>query len=126
MSHQDNNQHPSSEYIGSVPAYIAGFATSLVITLIAYWLVVNSVLQGWSLGITVLVLAIVQCYLQLVFFLHLDKSNGPRWRLATFLFTLAIIIVIGGGSLWVMHSLDGRMVHSTQDMIEYMDRETGL
>lgn len=126
MSTEVNNQPDSNEYIGSVRAYIAGFISSLIITLIAYWLVVDRVLDGWSLGITILVLAVLQCYLQLIFFLHLDKSKGPRWRLATFLFTVAIIIVIAGGSLWIMDSLDGRMMHSPQDMIEYMDKETGL
>lgn len=123
MSPEDNK--PNSEYVGSIKAYTAGFVTSLIITLLAYWLVVNQLMSGWSLAIVIIVLAIVQCYIQLIFFLHLDKSNGPKWRLGTFLFTLAIVIVIGGGSLWIMHSLNGRMV-DTQDMIEYMNKEQGL
>lgn len=127
MSEKSNNTtNTNDEYIGTVRAYIAGFVSSLIITLTAYWLVVNSIMEGWALGVTIIVLAAVQCYIQLIFFLHLDRASGPRWRLATFIFTIAIIVVIGGGSLWIMNSLDGRMIHSTQDMIEHMDKETGF
>jgi cytochrome o ubiquinol oxidase operon protein cyoD len=73
-----------------------------------------------------MVLAVIQCFVQLIFFLNLGKTMGPRWKLAAFLFMLLIVIIVAGGSLWIMRDLDYRMTLSPEQMLKYMNKETGL
>lgn len=107
-------------------AYIIGFVSSISLSLIAYSLVAGHILASWTLIFTLGGLAFVQCALQLFFFLHLGQESRPRWRLGVFLFMLLIILIIVVGSVWIMHSLNTRMMPSTQDMKNYMNSQAGL
>lgn len=115
-----------SEYSSSLVSYSIGFVASIFLTLLAYMLVVSGLLTGWTTILSVMALAVIQCAVQLVFFLNLGKTVGPRWKLATFLFMLLILVVVVGGSLWIMRDLDYRMTLSPTEMIQYMNKETGL
>jgi len=105
---------------GTLLSYISGFVFSIVLTLTVFFLVNNHVESGhqaYSHGFLVLVimgLALVQLVVQLVFFLHLGSESKPRWNLAVFLFMLVILIVIVGGSMWIMNNLNYNM-RSPQD-----------
>lgn len=107
-------------------SYAIGFISSIALTLIAYSLVVGGILAGWALIISLGALALIQCIIQLIFFLHLGQESRPRWRLGVFLFMLLIILIVVVGSVWIMHSLNTRMMPSTQDMQKYMDSQAGL
>lgn|SRR3990167_1782013 len=115
-----------SEYSSSLVSYTIGFVTSVFLTLFAYLLVVSEILQGWTAIVSIMVLAVIQCFVQLIFFLNLGKTMGPRWKLAAFLFMLLIVVIVAGGSLWIMRDLDYRMTLSPEQMLKYMNKETGL
>ena len=83
-----------------------GFITSLVLTLAAYRIVTHYELTDFLLTLTVFGLATLQALLQLFFFLHLGVESKPQWGLITFLFTVLVIIVVIGGSLWIMNNLN--------------------
>lgn len=119
-------QSDQNEYTGTLISYVVGFVGSIIITLAAYFLVVSNALNTRTTTVIIMVLAIIQCYVQLIFFLHLNKSTGVHWRLATFLFTILIIVVIGGGTLWIMNDLNYRMHATPTDMLKYMEKEQGL
>ena len=51
-------------------SYISGFLYSVILTLTAYYLVVNDVFSGWTLVFSILALAVVQLAVQLFYFLH--------------------------------------------------------
>lgn len=122
--HSDKKLH--SEYSSSLISYTIGFVTSVFLTLFAYLLIVSQILQGWTAIVSIMVLAVIQCFVQLIFFLNLGKTMGPRWKLAAFLFMLLIVIIVAGGSLWIMRDLDYRMTLSPEQMLKYMNKETGL
>jgi cytochrome o ubiquinol oxidase subunit IV len=92
--------------------YIAGFALSLGLTLAAYLLVwrhVNShhaIFTDSFLNVAVAVLALLQLVVQLVFFLHLGRESKPRWNLAVLSFAAMVVIILVGGSLWIMSNLN--------------------
>lgn len=121
MSHK-----PLSTYHRSLIAYAIGFVGSIILTVTAYILVANEILSGWTTAIVIASLAIVQCIVQIVFFLHLGQETRPRWRLFTMLAMLAIFIVVVFGSIWVMYDLNDRMMPTDQEMIKYMDKQTGF
>lgn len=86
--------------------YIVGFALSLVLTLSAYFLVVNQYFSEQKTIILIMLLAITQLFVQLIFFLHLGSEAKPRLKLAIFLFTLLVVLIVVGGSIWVMSHLN--------------------
>lgn len=92
-----------------VASYIIGFVLSVILTLLAYSLVVNGVLGGWNLIYALVGLAVVQLLVQLLFFLHLGRESEPRWNLLVFDFTLVVVIILVVGSLWIMNNLHYNM-----------------
>ena len=106
------------EKIGSVKSYSIGFGLAIIFTLAAYLTVVS----GWfsQVGaITIIaLLAALQLVVQLVFFLHLGR-DGVKWKAAAFYVMFIILVLIVGGSLWIMYSLDYNMM-SSEAMQEYM------
>lgn len=96
---------------GTVATYIAGFVLSVVLTLVAYVLAVNHALSSRELVIgAVVVLAVVQFVVQMVFFLHLGRERQrPRWNLVVFGFMSVVLCILLLGTLWIMWSLNYHM-----------------
>jgi cytochrome o ubiquinol oxidase subunit IV len=91
---------------GSVRSYTIGFVLSIVLTLIAFWMVNSNVSSGWTLVISLGVLAIAQLFVQLIFFLHLGRESKPRWNLSVLLFAAMVVIILVFGSIWIMKNLE--------------------
>ena len=108
----------------TVRAYISGFVGSLVLTLGVYLLVVYHALSAGPLVALILVVAVSQFTVQLVFFLHLGSEPRPRWRLLVFLSMVVIVLILVLGSLWIMNSLDSRMSITQQQ--QYMNSQGGI
>lgn len=99
---------------GTVQSYIIGFILSLIFTLIPYYLVVNQNISGRSLLVTIIGFAVVQMIIQITFFLHLGRGPKPDWNLFFFISTVGIILVIVGGSIFIMDQLYKNMSPSDQ------------
>lgn len=111
MNHDlDMIETGSKSKTGTVSAYVLGFILSLILTLCAYFLVVNQVFSPWTLIAVISVLAILQMLVQLIFFLHMGHESKPRWNLQGFLFMALVVIILAGGTLWIMYSLDNRVM----------------
>ena len=87
-------------------SYVTGFALSLALTLIPYWLVTHQLASQSALVVGVVAAALLQLCVQLGFFLHVDLKPSSRQSLLSFAFTLIIVLIIVGGSLWIMHDLN--------------------
>lgn len=107
-------------------SYSVGFVISIALTITAYMLVMDQLLSAWTTAIIICLLAIIQLVIQLVFFLHLGHESRPRWKIMALLSTVIILVIIVGGSIWIMFDLDSRMMMSPTDMIKYMNRQSGL
>lgn len=108
---------------GSVAAYTAAFVGSLLATLAAYALVRGVRIPG---ALTLVVaLAVVQIALQVLVFLRFERQP-PRWRLVSFGATAVIVTIIVGGSLWIMQSLNGRMMPSMDVMMQYLQSQDAM
>lgn len=95
---------------GSYRSYLIGFALSLVLTFSAYFIAVEHVFSGWKLDAVLASLSLLQVIVQLVFFLHLLEESKPRNNLLVFLFMALVIVILVGGSLWIMNDLNYRMM----------------
>lgn len=104
----------------SVLRYIIGYILSLILTITAYNLVIYKSANSFLLGALVL-LAVVQLIVQLVFFLHLGDEAKPRYKIISFVFMSVMLLIIVIGSLWIMQNLDSNMMHMTpQEKTDYM------
>lgn len=100
--------------------YIAGFLLSIVLTLAVYIPVARHVHSHhtiYSDGLLLALmfcLAVVQLVVQLVFFLHLGRESKPRWNLMVFGLMLIVLLIVVGGSLWIMDNLNYHMLSPEQ------------
>ncbi|MGC1176759.1 MAG: cytochrome o ubiquinol oxidase subunit IV [Candidatus Saccharimonadales bacterium] len=97
---------------GSVRSYVIGFASSIILTLVAYTLAINKVFSGWGLVAALATLAITQLFVQLICFLHLGRESRPRWNLWVLLFAVMVVFIVVFGSLWIMKNLQYQHDHS--------------
>ena len=89
---------------------VVGFLLSIILTLAAYYVVIYPPLNKGVLTGAVVGMGLLQVLFQFVFFLHLGLEAKPRWNLLIFLFMLLLVVVLVGGSLWIMHNLDYHMM----------------
>lgn len=118
---QLESRHDEAKYT----SYIVGFVLSVAATLIAYFFVVNQIWPKEILIYVVMAIAVIQLIIQSVFFLHIGR--GSTLKSSTFLFALLIVVIVVGGSLWIMHNLDYNMMQMTPEQMElYMHKNQGL
>ena len=101
-------------------SYIVGFVCAILLTCIAYFLVVDRVLSGTLLVWALMGLALVQVLVQLVFFLHFGQGKEAKWNNAAFYFMLIVLVILVIGSLWIMQNLNYNMMMTPEQMDEYM------
>lgn len=95
---------------GTLKSYAIGLLLCLALTLAAFFLVSEHILNGLFLSITITSLALLQVFFQLYFFLHLGTEPKPHWNLLSFLFMLLVVVILVFGTLWIMYNLDYRVM----------------
>ena len=95
---------------GTLQSYIIGFILSIILTIIPYLAVVRHMLTGAALVIMVVLTAVGQLFVQLIFFLHLSTEPEQRSNVLTFAFTVLILAILVIGSLWIMWNLNYNMM----------------
>ena len=102
---------------GTMTSYVIGFILSLVFTLIPYYLVTHKSLSKDGLLATILGFAMLQMIIQLFFFLHLGREKKPHANAQFLIGTVGVIVLVVGGSIWIMHNL-----HYNMAGMEVMDK----
>ena len=91
-------------------SYLTGFALAVVLTVMPFGLVVTGSALPRSLIVSVIFLAaIAQVLVHLYYFLHLNGATGERWNLLVILFTTQILVILAGGTVWIMVNLHRHM-----------------
>lgn len=107
MSHSVN-EHGASH--GSVKSYMIGFILSIILTAIPFWMVMDGSASKATTLAVVLVCAVVQLLVHLVYFLHLDRKSEGGWNMVAIVFAAIIILIVVVGSLWIMWNLNYNMM----------------
>jgi cytochrome o ubiquinol oxidase operon protein cyoD len=102
---------------GSLSSYIVGFVLSACLTFAAFWV---APLLGAFAYPAIIIAALIQLLVQIIFFLDLGSEPRPHWHLLVFVFTGIIIGIVVVGTLWIMSNLDHMHMHSptTTDIYE--------
>ena len=95
---------------GTFKSYAAGFMLSIVLTTLAFGLVMSGGLSRSAVLSGIIGAAVAQILVHLHYFLHLDSSSSARWNVLALSFTLLIMIIFVAGSIWIMYNLNYRMM----------------
>ena len=99
------NAHSDGANHGSVKSYAIGFILSVILTVIPFGLVMYPSLPKMTTLAIVLLFAVVQVVVHLVYFLHLDRSKEQRDNVIAFVFAGLVILLLVGLSIWIMFSI---------------------
>lgn len=92
--------------------YTIGLVLCVVLTLIPFAAVMSSALSASKILAILMVSAVLQFWVQAHCFLRLHVRNSEgRLNVGTFAFSVFVLGIIVGGSLWIMHHLDYNMMH---------------
>ena len=113
-----DHHHDHDEAHGSRRGYWIGFALSVVLTAIPFWLVMTMTLTKQATALIIMAFAAVQMLVHIVFFLHMNRRAEGGWSTMALLFTVVIIGIALSGSLWVMYHMNSNMmpVQAMSDM----------
>ena len=95
---------------GSLKSYFIGFVLSLILTAIPFALVMSGAWSSSAALVGIFSAGIVQILVHLYYFLHLDTSSAARWNVLALIFTLLIMVLFVGGTIWIMFNLYHRMM----------------
>ena len=89
--------------------YTVGLALAVILTATSFWVANTSLL--WALGIPIglVVLAIAQMGVHLVFFLHITTAPDNTNNMLALAFGVFIVLLVVAGSLWIMTNLNENM-----------------
>lgn len=101
---------------GRLTTYLLGYVICTILTLAAFFLIMKRTFPPHINVPIILTLAGVQMVAQVQFFLHLGNERKPRWNTITFGFMLLIVAIVIGGTLWIMHTLNTRVMPTPQEI----------
>jgi len=104
-----DTQHGGAAH-GSVKEYLGGLLLSLVLTAIPFGIVMSGAVSGpLAIGI-ILLCAVGQVLVQLVFFLHMNGSSEQIWNTSSAIFVVVLVAILIVGSIWIMAHLNHNML----------------
>ncbi|SHE91676.1 cytochrome o ubiquinol oxidase subunit IV [Marinomonas polaris] len=95
---------------GSVKSYLVGFIWSVILTGIPFWMVMTEAFDKGPTYITIVLLAIVQIFVHLKYFLHLDFSEQGKLDTYSFIFSAVIIVMVVALSVWIIFASNAMMM----------------
>lgn len=110
-AHDVHADHDDIGYHATAKGYFIGFVLSVVLTAIPFWLVMGKVLPSSHATVAViLAFAAVQMIVHMVYFLHLNANVEGGWSMLALLFTVALVVILLAGSIWVMYHMNTNMM----------------
>ncbi|MET0676020.1 MAG: cytochrome o ubiquinol oxidase subunit IV [Bradyrhizobium sp.] len=111
---------PGEEDHGSlgsrVLGYLLGLGLAVLLTATSFFIAGTDLVWQPSIPVALIVLAIAQMGVHIVFFLHITTGPDNTNNVLALAFGLLIVFLIVGGSLWIMAHLNQNMMPMDQLM----------
>ncbi len=109
--HHGHGGHGDAPAHGSRKDYVIGFLLSVLLTAIPFALVMTNAFADTRItaGI-VMVCAVVQIVVHMIYFLHMNTKSESGWTLMALIFTVVLVVIVLSGSLWVMYHMNLNMM----------------
>lgn len=112
-----HDAHAGGHGHASLKGYLTGFVLSVILTAIPFWLVMTGAIENkQAAAIVVMVFAVVQIVVHMVYFLHMNSSSEGGWSMLAMMFTIILVVIVLTGSLWVMYHLNTNMMPGFEGM----------
>lgn len=109
--HVHSHHSGMHEAHGTLKGYLTGFVLAAVLTIIPFWLVMGDVIQSKEATILiVLALGAVQIVVHMIYFLHLNTRSEGGWNMLALIFTVVLVVIVLGASVWVMYNENANMM----------------
>jgi cytochrome o ubiquinol oxidase operon protein cyoD len=105
--------HEPAEAVGS---YLVGLALAALLTIVSFFISGTTLVWGPSIPVALIVLAIAQMGVHLVFFLNITTGPDNVNNVMALAFGVLIVLVLLAGSLWIMANMNHNMVPMDQIM----------
>ena len=93
-----------------------GLGFSIVLTVAAFWAAQTHIIYGPAIPVALIVLAIAQMGVHLVFFLHVTTGPDNTNNVLALAFGVMVVFLIVAGSIWIMNHLNQNMMPMEQLM----------
>jgi len=113
----DIQEHPLRRELGG---YLTGLGLALLLTAASFWVTTTSFIYGPALAVALLVLAVAQMGIHLVFFLHITTDPDNTNNVLALAFGILIVFLVVFGSIWVMTHLNQSMMHVPMEKLLQM------
>jgi cytochrome o ubiquinol oxidase subunit IV len=100
---------PHSNILSETVAYVIGLALALILTGVSFWVASTGVLWGPGVAVGLVVLAIAQMGVHLVFFLHITSGPDNVNNVLALAFGVLIVFLVMVGTIWIMTHMDANM-----------------
>ena len=100
---------PHSNIVSETVAYVIGLALALILTGVSFWVASTSTLWGPGVAVGLVVLAIAQMGVHLVFFLHITSGPDNTNNVLALAFGVLIVFLVMVGTIWIMTHMDANM-----------------
>jgi cytochrome o ubiquinol oxidase subunit IV len=96
--------------------YVVGLGLAILLTVTSFFVAGTDLVWQPSIPVALVVLAIAQMGVHLVFFLHITTGADNTNNVLALAFGLLIVFLVIGGSLWIMSNLNHNMMPMDQIM----------
>jgi cytochrome o ubiquinol oxidase subunit IV len=119
-SHDPIDLAPGDEDEGRIGprliGYVIGLGLAVLLTATSFFVAGTDLVWQPSIPVAIIVLAIAQMGVHLVFFLHITTGADNTNNVLALAFGILIVVLVIGGSLWIMANLNHNMMPMDQLM----------
>ena len=119
-SHDPIDLAPGDEDEGRIGprliGYVIGLGLAVLLTATSFFVAGTDLVWQPSSPVAIIVLAIAQMGVHLVFFLHITTGADNTNNVLALAFGIMIVVLVIGGSLWIMANLNHNMMPMDQLM----------
>ncbi len=107
---------PHDSLFSETLSYVIGLVLALVMTGVSFWVASTGVLWGPGVATGLVVLAIAQMGIHLVFFLHITSGPDNTNNVLALAFGVLIVFLVMVGTIWIMAHMNANMMPSADMM----------
>jgi cytochrome o ubiquinol oxidase operon protein cyoD len=100
---------PHDSMLTETVSYVIGLGLALLLTGISFWVASTSSLWGPGVAVGLVVLAIAQMGIHLVFFLHITSGPDNTNNVLALAFGVLIVFLVMVGTIWIMAHMNANM-----------------
>jgi cytochrome o ubiquinol oxidase subunit IV len=102
------------EAVEAIASLLVGFGLAILLTIVSFFIARTTLVWQPSIPVALVVLAIAQMGVHLVFFLHITTGPDNVNNVMALAFGVLIVFLVMVGSLWIMYHLNHNMMSMDQ------------